>query len=255
MNLREVLKKYGKNVGIHIVAVRSYAQQLLFALKLMKKCNIVHADIKPDNILVNESKSLLKLCDFGSASLVSENEITPYLVSRFYRYVFHQFLYIFHFLSYNYFRAPEIIMGLKYDFNLDLWSVGTTIYELTTGKIMFPGHSNNQMLKLFMELKGKIPNKLVRKGQFRAQHFDDQCNFLSHETDKVTQKDKVTVMPVVTKTRSLSQELRGGERLSPENHARVTNLIDLLDKVHMIDPHKRPTISDCLSHPFITELK
>ena len=255
MNLREVLKKYGKNVGIHIVAVRSYAQQLLFALKLMKKCNIVHADIKPDNILVNESKSLLKLCDFGSASLVSENEITPYLVSRFYRYVFHQFLYTFHFLIYNYFRAPEIIMGLKYDFNLDLWSVGTTIYELTTGKIMFPGHSNNQMLKLFMELKGKIPNKLIRKGQFRTQHFDDQCNFLSHETDKVTQKDKVTVMPVVTKTRSLSQELRGGERLSPENHARVTNLIDLLDKVHMIDPHKRPTISDCLSHPFITELK
>ena len=255
MNLREVLKKYGKNVGIHIVAVRSYAQQLLFALKLMKKCNIVHADIKPDNILVNESKSLLKLCDFGSASLVSENEITPYLVSRFYRYVFHQFLYISLFLIYNYFRAPEIIMGLKYDFNLDLWSVGTTIYELTTGKIMFPGHSNNQMLKLFMELKGKIPNKLIRKGQFRAQHFDDQCNFLSHETDKVTQKDKVTVMPVVTKTRSLSQELRGGERLSPENHARVTNLIDLLDKVHMIDPHKRPTISDCLSHPFITELK
>ena len=52
-------------------------------------------------------------------------------------------------------------MGLKYDFNLDLWSVGTTIYELTTGKIMFPGHSNNQMLKLFMELKGKIPNKLA----------------------------------------------------------------------------------------------
>ena len=85
MNLREVLKKYGKHVGINIVAVRSYATQLLFALKLMKKCNIIHADIKPDNILVSESKSLLKLCDFGSASLVNENEITPYLVSRFYR--------------------------------------------------------------------------------------------------------------------------------------------------------------------------
>ena len=34
---------------------------------------------------VNESKSVLKLCDFGSASHVSENDITPYLVSRFYR--------------------------------------------------------------------------------------------------------------------------------------------------------------------------
>jgi serine/threonine-protein kinase PRP4 len=82
MNLREVLKKYGKHVGIHVVAVRSYSQQLLYALKLLRKCNIIHADIKPDNILVNETKSLLKLCDFGSASLISENEITPYLVSR-----------------------------------------------------------------------------------------------------------------------------------------------------------------------------
>ena len=34
---------------------------------------------------VNESKLLLKLCDFGSASHISENDITPYLVSRFYR--------------------------------------------------------------------------------------------------------------------------------------------------------------------------
>jgi len=234
MNLREVLKKYGKNVGIHIVAVRSYAQQLLFALKLLRRCNIIHADIKPDNILVNETKSILKLCDFGSASLVSENEITPYLVSRFY-------------------RAPEIILGLKYDTPIDLWSIGATIYEIASGKIMFPGHSNNQMLKLFMELKGKIPNKLIRKGQFRSNHFDDSCNFTSHEIDKVTQRDKVTVMPVINKSRSISQELRGGERLTPENNTRVTHLVDLLDKIHVIDPQKRPSISDCLNHPFIME--
>merc|ERR1719167_1511477 len=128
MNLREVLKKYGKNVGLHIKAVRSYAQQMLLALKIMKKANIVHADIKPDNILVNESKLLLKLADFGSASHVAENEITPYLVSRFY-------------------RAPEVILGMKYDFGIDLWSSGATFYELYTGKIMFPGQTNNHMLK------------------------------------------------------------------------------------------------------------
>jgi len=234
MNLREVLKKYGKNVGIHIVAVRSYAQQLFFALKLLRRCNIIHADIKPDNILVNETKSILKLCDLGSASLVSENEITPYLVSRFY-------------------RAPEIILGLKYDTPIDLWSLGATIYEIASGKTMFPGHSNNQMLKLFMELKGKIPNKLIRKGQFRAAHFDESCNFTSHVIDKVTQRDKTTVMPVINKSRSLSHELRGGERLTPEVNTRVTHLVDLLDKIHMIDPQKRPSISECLNHPFITE--
>ena len=53
MNLREVLKRYGKNVGLHIKAVRSYCQQLLLALKLMKRAGILHADIKPDNILVS----------------------------------------------------------------------------------------------------------------------------------------------------------------------------------------------------------
>lgn len=66
-------------------AVRSYSQQLLLALKLMKRCSLIHADIKPDNILVSENKLVLKLCDFGSAMHAGENESTPYLVSRFYR--------------------------------------------------------------------------------------------------------------------------------------------------------------------------
>lgn len=55
MNLREVLKKYGKDVGLHIKAVRSYTQQMLLALKLLKKCGILHAGkcifFKINNIL------------------------------------------------------------------------------------------------------------------------------------------------------------------------------------------------------------
>lgn len=53
MNLREVIKRFGKDVGLNIKAVRAYAYQLFLALSLFRKCNIMHADLKPDNILVS----------------------------------------------------------------------------------------------------------------------------------------------------------------------------------------------------------
>ncbi|XP_031103936.1 serine/threonine-protein kinase prp4-like [Ipomoea triloba] len=105
MNLREVLKKFGRNIGLKLTAVRTYAKQLFISLKHLKNCGVLHSDIKPDNMLVNEAKNVLKLCDFGNAMFVGKNEITPYLVSRFY-------------------RAPEIILGLPYDHPIDMWSVG-----------------------------------------------------------------------------------------------------------------------------------
>jgi len=52
MNLREVLKKFGNNIGINMLATRAYAYQIFVALAHMRKCSIIHADLKPDNILV-----------------------------------------------------------------------------------------------------------------------------------------------------------------------------------------------------------
>ena len=234
MNLREVIKKYGKDIGLHIKAVRSYGQQLLLALRLLKKCNILHADIKPDNILVNESKMVLKLCDFGSASLSTENEITPYLVSRFY-------------------RAPEIILGIDYDFGIDMWSVAVTLYELYTGKIMFPGKSNNHMLKLFMDVKGKIPNKIIKRAQFKTTHFDPDSNFMYVEIDKVTDREKTVKLNNIQATRDLQGELIAGQRLPPDQLKKVKQLSDLLEKALMLDPSKRLGIGQALAHPFISE--
>uniref|UniRef100_A0A673YVN2 Serine/threonine-protein kinase PRP4 homolog n=1 Tax=Salmo trutta TaxID=8032 RepID=A0A673YVN2_SALTR len=234
MNLREVLKKYGKDVGLHIKAVRSYSQQLFLALKLLKRCNILHADIKPDNILVNESKTILKLCDFGSASHVAENDITPYLVSRFY-------------------RAPEIIIGKPYDYGIDMWSVGCTLYELYTGKILFPGKTNNHMIKLAMDLKGKMPNKMIRKGVFKDQHFDQNLNFLYTEVDRVTEREKVTVMSTINPTKELLADMVGCQRLPEDQRKKVAQLKDLLDQTLMLDPAKRISINQALQHPYIQE--
>ncbi|KAG0227929.1 U4/U6 small nuclear ribonucleoprotein prp4 [Actinomortierella wolfii] len=235
INLREVLKKYGKGIGININAVRIYAQQLFLALSLLRKSNILHADIKPDNILVNEGRNVLKLCDLGSASDTSENDITPYLVSRFY-------------------RAPEIILGMAYDPALDMWSVGCTLYELFTGHILFPGRSNNQMLKLMMDLKGPFSKKMVRKGQFSGQHFDEDCNFLSVEVEKVTKKDIVKTIQYTKPVKDLRTRLLPyTSNMAPADVVRVNHFINLLEQMLHLNPDHRITPQEALQHPFIKQ--
>lgn len=81
-----------------------------------------------------------------------------------------------------------LVIGLSYEHAIDVWSAACTLYELFTGKILFPGRSNNQMLKHIMEVKGKFPNRLIRKGAFGAQHFDEDNNFISAEVDRISKK-------------------------------------------------------------------
>lgn len=44
-----------------------------------------------------------------------------------------------------------------------------------------------------MDVKGKMANKTIRKGMFKDQHFDSNCNFLYHEVDKVTERVKTFI--------------------------------------------------------------
>ena len=79
------------------------------------------------------------------------------------------------------------VLGQAYDWAIDVWSVGCTLYELGTGKILFPGRSNNEMLLLMQKLRGRFTTKQMRKGRFADQHFDATTNaFLSAEKDKST---------------------------------------------------------------------
>ncbi|MED6206795.1 hypothetical protein PIB30_030112 [Stylosanthes scabra] len=229
MNLREVLKKFGRNIGLRLTAVRAYAKQLFIALKHLRNCGVLHCDIKPDNMLVNEAKNVLKLCDFGNAMFAGKNEVTPYLVSRFY-------------------RAPEIILGLQYDHPLDIWSVGCCLYELYTGKVLFPGLTNNDMLRLHMELKGPFPKKMLRKGAFTEQHFDQDLTFLATEEDPVTKK-MIKRMILNIKPKDIGTIITGSPGEDPKM---LANFKDLMDKIFILDPDKRLTVSQALNHPFIT---
>ena len=77
------------------------------------------------------------------------------------------------------------------DTTMDMWSIGCVLYELYTGKILFPGRSNNEMLKLMMDVQGPFPKKMLRKGAFADRHFDlndPNCAFFHVEEDPVTRQ-------------------------------------------------------------------
>ncbi|KAI0012141.1 kinase-like protein [Xylariaceae sp. FL0662B] len=239
LNLREVLRKFGNNIGINLSATRAYAHQIFIALAHLRKCSIVHADLKPDNILVSENRSVLKICDLGTAidrsdAATAHNEITPYLVSRFY-------------------RAPEIMLGMPYDYAVDMWSIGCTLYELYTGKILFTGDSNNQMLKAIMEIRGKLSTKLYKRGQLSHMHFDDFGNFMSLERDKALGKTTIRTLAVIKPTRDLRTRLLAASGGMNDVESRDLNhFVDLLERCLALNPDKRITPSEALKHPFFT---
>jgi serine/threonine-protein kinase PRP4 len=127
LNLRELLTKFGKGVGLSLEAVALYGRQLFTALALLHRMQIIHADLKPDNLMVSNENKRLKLCDLGSVLSYNETEThkTDTLVSPFY-------------------RAPEVILGIwPLDGAVDIWSAACTLFELFTGKFMIPATSNS----------------------------------------------------------------------------------------------------------------
>ncbi|GIL68379.1 hypothetical protein Vafri_21678 [Volvox africanus] len=234
MNLRDLTKKYGRNKGLNVTAVGMYTAQLLVALRHLRKNGVLHADIKPDNILVNARRTKVKLCDFGSAMLAGENELTPYLVSRFY-------------------RAPEVILGMKYEYDMDMWSVGCVVYELFTGNILFPGRTNNEMVKLMMDVKGPFTKKMLRRCLFADKHFDmDEPNtpFIYMEEDTLTKKPVRRMITVQAAKNNFAQLLAPALR-SAKTEDKPQLLVDLLEKMMMLEPEKRINTDAAMRHPFV----
>lgn len=85
MNLRNLLRIETKGRGLNISATCLYVAQITRALKYLHSLGYIHADLKPDNILITSNRTSVKLCDFGSAVASYEVGITEELASRFYR--------------------------------------------------------------------------------------------------------------------------------------------------------------------------
>jgi serine/threonine-protein kinase PRP4 len=236
MNLRSLLKKYGKNVGLGLLAVRIMAFKILKALALLKANNIIHCDLKPDNMLVSQDRSEVKVADFGSACMSNEEIIpTPLLVSRYY-------------------RAPEIILGHVYGPALDMFSFGACLYEFATGKILLRSKDNNDHLKLLLEIKGIFPKKFLTQGAFAHEHFDPNGRFLEHVKDIATGKDIARALLFNKPTRNITEEILDSfSDCNATERELVSHLADLVHKCLTILPEQRITPEEALQHPFFAK--
>uniref|UniRef100_A0A8C2FDR3 Dual specificity tyrosine phosphorylation regulated kinase 3 n=1 Tax=Cyprinus carpio TaxID=7962 RepID=A0A8C2FDR3_CYPCA len=141
MNLYELIKR-NKFQGFSLPLVRKFAHSILQCLEALHRHKIIHCDLKPENILLKQQgRSGIKVIDFGS-SCFDHQRVYTYIQSRFY-------------------RAPEVILGLRYGMPIDMWSFGCILAELLTGYPLFPGEDEGDQLACMMELLGMPSQKLT----------------------------------------------------------------------------------------------
>ncbi|KAI0787011.1 kinase-like domain-containing protein [Abortiporus biennis] len=149
--------------GLDEIVVRSFLRQLARALKFLRHRNLIHRDIKPQNLLLNPAPPeelarghpigvpILKIADFGFARSLPQAMMAETLCGS------------------PLYMAPEILHYEKYDAKADLWSVGAVLYEMAVGKPPFRAQNHIELIKKIDNSKGiKFPDEdpqLVARAQ------------------------------------------------------------------------------------------
>nr|ADC54265.1 putative p38 mitogen proteinkinase [Hydroides elegans] len=123
--------------------VQFIVYQLLRGLKYIHSAGIVHKDLKPSNVAVNENCEL-KILDFGRDTGALD-AMPGYVATRWY-------------------RAPEVMLNwMQHNQKVDIWSVGLYHGRVLTGKALFPGNDHIDQLTKIMQLVGKPSDSFLHK--------------------------------------------------------------------------------------------
>jgi serine/threonine protein kinase len=139
--------------------VKSYMFQLLKGMMFCHQRGILHRDLKPQNLLIDQQGNL-KLADFGLARAVS-------VPVRLYT---HEIVTLWY-------RAPEVLLGSsshgKYSSPVDMWSIGCIFAEMITKQALFPGDCEiDELYKIFRALG--TPNDLVWPGVSKFPNYKEK---------------------------------------------------------------------------------
>ena len=231
--------------------------------------HIVHCDIKPENILLQNLHSpAIKLIDFGSACSTT-HQVHTYIQSRFY-------------------RSPEVLLGCSYGGAIDMWSLGAIVGELFLGLPLFPGESEYNQLFRIVQMRGPVPDSMISAGSlahkffappgsgpciskttqpaaeahsplqavtasshFRFKTEAEYCRELSCPPCRNKQYFKHTKLPDLIAHHPRLKPFESEAEKAVDRERRCS-MLDCLQGLLRIDPSQRWTPRQALRHPFVT---
>uniref|UniRef100_A0A8D3EA76 cyclin-dependent kinase n=1 Tax=Scophthalmus maximus TaxID=52904 RepID=A0A8D3EA76_SCOMX len=133
------LKQYMDDCGniLSMQNVKIFLFQILRGLAYCHRRKVLHRDLKPQNLLIND-RGELKLADFGlaRAKSVPTKTYSNEVVTLWY-------------------RPPDVLLGSsEYSTQIDMWGVGCIFYEMAAGRPLFPGSTVEDELHLIFRLLG-----------------------------------------------------------------------------------------------------
>uniref|UniRef100_A0A4W3JCY6 non-specific serine/threonine protein kinase n=1 Tax=Callorhinchus milii TaxID=7868 RepID=A0A4W3JCY6_CALMI len=246
-NLYDFLKQ-NKFSPLPLKYIRPILQQVATALMKLKILGLIHADLKPENIMLVDPQRQpyrVKVIDFGSASHVLKAVCSTYLQSRYY-------------------RAPEIILGLPFCEAIDMWSLGCVIAEMFLGWPLYPGASEYDQIRYISQTQGLPAEYLLSAGTKTTRFFnrDPDSGYPlwrlktpeEHELEmgiksKEARKYIFNCLDDMAQV-NMPNDLEGTDMLAEKADRR--EYIDLLKKMLTIDADKRIDPLKTLNHPFVT---
>lgn len=246
-NLYDFLK-HNKFQPLPLKYIRPITQQVLTALLKLKNLGLIHADLKPENIMLVDPARFpyrVKVIDFGSASHVSKAVCSTYLQSRYY-------------------RAPEILLGLPFCESIDMWSLGCVIAELFLGWPLYPGSSEYDQIRYISQTQGlpaehMLSNATKTTRFFIRENTDSNYPFWRLKTPEEHEletkiKSKEARKYIFNCIDDMAQinvptDLEGSELLAEQVDRR--EFIDILKRMLTLDQERRIKPGEALNHHFI----
>ncbi|WOL02980.1 hypothetical protein Cni_G11700 [Canna indica] len=223
--------------------VREFGHQLLESVAYMHDLRLIHTDLKPENILLVSSEyikvpsnkknaqdemyfrclpksSAVKLIDFGSAAF--ENQDHSSIVST------------------RHYRAPEIILGLGWNYPCDIWSIGCILVELCSGEALFQTHENLEHLAMMERVLGPLPEHMIKKASSSASKYFRRGARLNWPEGAIS-RESIKAVRKLDRLKDLVSSYVDSSRAS---------LTDLLFGLLKFEPSERLTAREALNHPF-----